>query len=174
MALIHTAVLVSFIGAVAFVASYFTQRMVFTSVTSVVISALWPHVPLLRASSALEYLLHYSNTRSIEIATTTQSVGKTCSISVPGTTNSESKENDADALRPATVISKKNANGSSSEIEAGTFKTINFNNLQSMAFTKPTLLSYFGNEKQEVSWKSLYVDTCSLLIEDYPMQDADT
>ena len=119
--------------------------------------------------SILDYLLRYSNTRSIEIATATQSVYETDSVTVPGTTHSESKENNADALRPATVIIKnKNTNGLSPEIGAGTVKTIDFNNLQSIAFTKPTLLSYFGNEKQESSWKGLYVDACSFLIEDYP------
>ena len=119
--------------------------------------------------SILDYLLRYSNTRSTEIATATQSVYETDSVTVPGTTHSESKENNADALRPATVIIKnKNTNGLSPEIGAGTGKTIDFNNLQSIAFTKPTLLSYFGNEKQESSWKGLYVDACSFLIEDYP------
>ncbi|MCM1500723.1 MAG: hypothetical protein NC124_19875, partial [Clostridium sp.] len=37
-----------------------------------------------------------------------------------------------------------------------------------MAFTKPVTLSYFGNEMQENSWRTLYADLCKRLIGDYP------
>lgn len=37
-----------------------------------------------------------------------------------------------------------------------------------MAFTKPVELSYFGNEIQENSWRTVYADLCKQLIDDYP------
>ncbi len=40
--------------------------------------------------------------------------------------------------------------------------------IPNMAFTKPVALSYFGNEIQEKSWRTLYADLCRQLIDDYP------
>ena len=45
---------------------------------------------------------------------------------------------------------------------------VNFDALESMAFTKPISLSYFGDIRAESSWKGLYVDVCMMLYEDYP------
>lgn len=47
-------------------------------------------------------------------------------------------------------------------------KTIDFNSIPNMAFTKPVNLSYLGNSHEENSWRILYVDLCKYLIEDYP------
>lgn len=46
--------------------------------------------------------------------------------------------------------------------------TVNFDSLESLAFTKPVSFSYFGDTKPESSWKGLYVDACLMLYEDYP------
>ena len=47
-------------------------------------------------------------------------------------------------------------------------KTMDLTAIPNMAFTKPVALSYFGNEKQENSWRTLYADLCRQLIDDYP------
>ena len=47
-------------------------------------------------------------------------------------------------------------------------KTMDLTAIPNMAFTKPVALSYFGNEIQENSWRTLYADLCRQLIEDYP------
>lgn len=46
--------------------------------------------------------------------------------------------------------------------------TIQFDSLESVAFTKPISFSYFGDTRPESSWKGLYVDACVMLYEDYP------
>ena len=51
---------------------------------------------------------------------------------------------------------------------AETEGTVHFDALESMAFTKPISLSYFGDTREESSWKGLYVDACVMLYEDYP------
>lgn len=45
---------------------------------------------------------------------------------------------------------------------------MNLKYIPDMAFTKPVALSYFGNETQEDSWRTLYADLCKQLIDDYP------
>lgn len=45
--------------------------------------------------------------------------------------------------------------------------TVDFANIGSLAFTKPISISYFGDVRQESSWKGLYVDACRFLIKDY-------
>lgn len=45
---------------------------------------------------------------------------------------------------------------------------VDFHNIDSMAFSKPISLSYFGEKIMESSWKALYVDACKFLLEDYP------
>ena len=45
--------------------------------------------------------------------------------------------------------------------------TVNFQHIDSMAFSKPVSLSYFGEVKPEVTWKGLYIDACKFLLEDY-------
>lgn len=47
-------------------------------------------------------------------------------------------------------------------------RTIDLTAIPNMAFTKPESLSYFGRKMQENSWRTLYVDLCKLLIDDYP------
>ena len=47
-------------------------------------------------------------------------------------------------------------------------KTMDLAAIPNMAFTKPVALSYFGNEIQENSWRTLYADLCRQLIDDYP------
>lgn len=46
--------------------------------------------------------------------------------------------------------------------------TVDFTHIGSLAFSKPNSLSYFGEEKQELSWKRLYMDACQFLLDDYP------
>ena len=46
--------------------------------------------------------------------------------------------------------------------------TVSFRHINSMAFSKPVSLSYFGEVKLESSWKGLYVDACKSLLDDYP------
>ena len=46
--------------------------------------------------------------------------------------------------------------------------TVSFRHINSMAFSKPVSLSYFGKVKPESSWKGLYVDACKSLLDDYP------
>ena len=46
--------------------------------------------------------------------------------------------------------------------------TVSFRHINSMAFSKPVSLSYFGEVKPESSWKVLYVDACKSLLDDYP------
>lgn len=46
--------------------------------------------------------------------------------------------------------------------------TVSFRHINSMAFSKPVSLSYFGEVKPESSWKGLYVDACKSLLDDYP------
>lgn len=46
--------------------------------------------------------------------------------------------------------------------------TIQFDSLETVAFTKPITLTYFGDTKPESSWKGVYVDACAMLFEDYP------
>ena len=45
--------------------------------------------------------------------------------------------------------------------------TVSFRHINSMAFSKPVSLSYFGEVKPESSWKGLYVDACKSLLDDY-------
>lgn len=47
-------------------------------------------------------------------------------------------------------------------------KTIDFEDLGSMVFTKPVSLTYFGEQVEERVWKTLYVELCRRLLEDYP------
>lgn len=46
--------------------------------------------------------------------------------------------------------------------------TVSFRHINSMAFSNPVSLSYFGEVKPESSWKGLYVDACKSLLDDYP------
>lgn len=46
--------------------------------------------------------------------------------------------------------------------------TVNFYHIESMVFSKPVSISYFGEVKLEASWKGLYVDACKFLLDDYP------
>lgn len=52
--------------------------------------------------------------------------------------------------------------------QSGAATTVNFHRINSMAFSKPVSLSYFGEVKPESSWKGLYVDACKSLLDDYP------
>lgn len=45
---------------------------------------------------------------------------------------------------------------------------IDFENIEDIIFSKPVSLSYFGEAKQESSWKDAYVDACKYLFDDYP------
>ncbi|WP_368269628.1 hypothetical protein [Enterocloster clostridioformis] len=47
-------------------------------------------------------------------------------------------------------------------------KNVNFQAIPNMAFTKPVDFSYFGELKEERSWRTLYADLCGKLLEDYP------
>lgn len=52
--------------------------------------------------------------------------------------------------------------------QSDTATTVSFRHINSMAFSKPVSLSYFGEVKPESSWKGLYVDACKSLLDDYP------
>jgi len=47
-------------------------------------------------------------------------------------------------------------------------KVINFEDIGSIAFSKPIFFSYLGNMREESSWAGLYVDVCKVLLNDYP------
>ena len=56
----------------------------------------------------------------------------------------------------------------SGELKTATMnRTVHFDSLESMEFTKPISFSYFGDTRAESSWKGLYVDVCVMLYEDY-------
>lgn len=47
-------------------------------------------------------------------------------------------------------------------------KIVDFNDINSMVFTNPVSLTYFGDRVEESVWKTLYVDLCRRLLADYP------
>lgn len=54
------------------------------------------------------------------------------------------------------------------QLNAQGYKTVDFENIGSLEYTKPTLLRYFDTEKPEKSWRVLYIDFCTLSRADYP------
>lgn len=68
------------------------------------------------------------------------------------------KKTDNENVEPASTVK---------EAEQG-YKTVDFRNIESLEYTKPVSLKYFDVEKQEKSWRVLYIDFCSLALADYP------
>lgn len=52
--------------------------------------------------------------------------------------------------------------------QEGNIRTVSFEAIPDMAFTKPVAFLYFGERKLENSWRILYADLCNCLIDDYP------
>ena len=71
-------------------------------------------------------------------------------------------EQQADASQPECIESNEMV---SSDAD---YETVNFEHIEAMVFTKPISFSYFEDVKPESSWKGLYVDACSSLLDDYP------
>lgn len=122
-----------------------------------------------RVTSALNYLLQFANQKTAEAKTQ-----ETAQVSKPenareleSTPNPDKGGNTLlvdNALTEESVPAETVQEAEQSAVAA----TVNFLCIDSMAFSKPVSLSYFGEVKQEDSWKSLYVDACKFLLEDYP------
>lgn len=100
-----------------------------------------------RINSALNYLIQYA-----------QDVTSSAEVRMPIEKENKLSEKSRET---STVIMKQ------AEDQAGV-KTMDLMAIPNIAFTKPVALSYFGNEIQENSWRTLYVDLCRQLIDDYP------
>ena len=117
-----------------------------------------------RIVSAMNYLLQFASQKAEE------EDQKAAQVVAP---ESAKKPEIVFAQDNGMVISHKEICQSENEVPIAvghldTTTTINFNRIESMAFSKPTALSYFGDVKPETSWKGLYVDACRSLLEDYP------
>jgi len=100
-----------------------------------------------RINSALNYLMQYA-----------QDSSSLAEVQMP--VEEKNKPIGESGETPATTI--KQAEGNTDA------RTIDLTSIPDMAFTKPVTLSYFGNEIQENSWRTLYADLCKQLIGDYP------
>ena len=112
-----------------------------------------------RITSALNYLLQFSNQKAAEMK----------SQETVQTAVSETVREPEIAPAPVendSVLPEKNTAPAHEQSYGAT--TVNFRLIGSMAFSKPVSLSYFGEVKPESSWKGLYVDACKSLLEDYP------
>lgn len=74
----------------------------------------------------------------------------------------------AESVQQADVAQQESDKSKETVSSDANYETINFENIEAMAFTKPVLFSYFEEVKPESSWKGLYVDACSSLLNDYP------
>lgn len=127
----------------------------------------WGHI-----ISALNYLLQYANSNSVETAVVQQPKedvhAEATADSAPAniapeepvgrTDNQNNTDTNDNAKKYTAEVSHSN----------DAITTVNFTNIGSLAFTKPISISYFGDVRQESSWKGLYVDACRFLLEDYP------
>lgn len=102
---------------------------------------------MVRINSALNYLLQYAQDGA-------------SSVEVRMLDEKENKSSDGGRDTSANAITQTE--------ECAGIRTIDLKAIPDMAFTKPVTLSYFGNEMQESSWRTLYTDLCKLLIDDYP------
>ena len=100
-----------------------------------------------RINSALNYLHQYA-----------QNSASSAEVRM----SAERGNKSSDKSRETSVAATKQT-----EERAGVW-TMDLTAIPDMAFTKPVTLSYFGNEIQENSWRTLYADLCKQLIDDYP------
>ncbi len=70
-------------------------------------------------------------------------------------------------VKPPTPEPADTATGPERE-ESDATKVVDFRNLN-LTYTKPLTLSYFGDTRQEVSWRNVFVDACRFLLDDYPV-----
>lgn len=100
-----------------------------------------------RINSALNYLLLYA-----------QDAASSAEVQMSAPNESKSSESG----------SETSVNSTKQTEERLGVQTIDLTAIPDMTFTKPMELSYFGNETQENSWRTLYTDLCKHLIDDYP------
>ena len=115
---------------------------------------------------ALSYLLKYSvQERSVQKAVVANYTGSDTT-----STNKESSlvpvEKDSDIFEQRKDESKDE--NVESMVIATSEAVIDFENIGEISFSKPVSLSYFGETKQENTWKGMYVDACKYLLDDYP------
>lgn len=107
-----------------------------------------------RINSALNYLLQYAQ-NGIAPEKEQKPIEKE---QIPIEKKSEFSDKKRDITTPV-----------AKSIEVGAdIRVIDLDAIPDMSFTKPVLLSYFGEEMKETSWRTLYVDLCKKLIDDYP------
>lgn len=122
-----------------------------------------------RITSALNYLLQFASQKTTE--TKTQETARVEMVeSVKELEIVPSPDISSNALLKENIKSTKVTHIETEQDmdQSGAATTVNFHRINSMAFSKPVLLSYFGEVKPESSWKGLYVDACKSLLDDYP------
>ena len=122
-----------------------------------------------RVTSALNYLLQFANQKTAEMKTQ-ETVQASMTENVRKLENAPDPDEGGNALMGDNALTEEAAPAKTvQETEQSAVATaVNFHRIDSMAFSKPVSLSYFGEVKPEVSWKGLYVDACKFLLEDYP------
>lgn len=124
----------------------------------------WGHI-----TSALNYLLQFANQKAAE--TKTQ---ETAQVSMTETVReleiAPAPDESGNVLAGDNALTEKAAPAETVQEteQSDVATTVNFRRIDSMPFSKPVSLSYFGEVKPEVSWKGLYIDVCKSLLEDYP------
>ena len=122
-----------------------------------------------RITSALNYLLQFASQKTTE--TKTQETARVEMVeSVKELEIVPSPDISSNALLKENIKSTKVTHIETEQDmdQSGAATTVNFHRINSMAFSKPVSLSYFGEVKPESSWKGLYVDACKSLLDDYP------
>lgn len=119
-----------------------------------------------RILSALNFLLKYSiQERGVQETAATE---RTISDTISSNKDSAfvSVEKDPDFVKKERDNSE--VENSKSAVIPINEAVIDFENIGELSFFKPVSLSYFGEVKQETSWKGMYVDACKYLHDDYP------
>ena len=122
-----------------------------------------------RITSALNYLLQFASQKATE--TQTQETARVEMVeSVKELEIVPSPDISSNALLKENIKSTAVTHIETEQDmdQSGAATTVNFHRINSMAFSKPVSLSYFGEVKPESSWKGLYVDACKSLLDDYP------
>lgn len=117
----------------------------------------------------MSYLLQFANQKAAEIKTQ-ETVHPTVSETIKEPETVPDPIENGSALQEENVAPAEEAPIETAQKQEQSYvaTTINFRCIESMAFSKPVSLSYFGDVKLESSWKGLYVDACKSLLEDYP------
>ncbi len=119
-----------------------------------------------RILSALNYLLKYSVQEHSVQKTVVAERTNSNSTSANKDFAFMSVKEDADSFEHRRDGSK--AENSESTVIFTSEAIIDFENIREISFSKPVSLSYFGEIKQETSWKGLFIDVCKYLLDDYP------